>query len=80
MQIVLPELGEGIDHATVAFWHVKVGDAVTPHADVVELVTDKATFTVPADCAGVVSGVYAQVGEDVPVGAPLAQIDPMDSL
>lgn len=78
MQIVLPELGEGIDHATVAFWHVRVGDVVARHADLVEMVTDKATFIIPADCSGVVRDVYAQVGEGVPVGAPLAQIDPVE--
>ena len=78
MRILLPDLGEGIKQATVAFWHVKAGDAVALHADVVELVTDKATFTVPSDCAGVVKEVYAQVGETVPVGAPLARIDPTE--
>ncbi|HOY10331.1 MAG TPA: lipoyl domain-containing protein [Candidatus Omnitrophota bacterium] len=75
MKIVLPQLGEGIDRAEVAFWHVKVGDAVGPHTDLVEMVTDKATFIIPADCAGVVKNVYARVGESVLVGAPLAQIE-----
>ena len=78
MQIVLPQLGEGIERAEVAFWHVKVGDSVARQADLVEMVTDKATFIIPADCAGVVKDIYARVGESVAVGAPLAQIDPVE--
>ena len=27
-KLLLPELGEGIDKATVACWHVKIGDEI----------------------------------------------------
>ncbi len=78
MQIVLPQLGEGIERAEVAFWHVKVGDKVARQTDLVEMVTDKATFIIPADCSGVVKNIYARVGESILIGAPLAQIDPVE--
>lgn len=74
--IVLPELGEGIDRATVAQWLVQVGDHVRQDEDMVELVTDKASFTVPAGRTGIVRGILASEGQDVRVGERLAVIEP----
>lgn len=73
-QVILPELGEGIETATVACWHVRTGQAVAPEDEVVELVTDKATFTVTAAHGGVVAKILAAEGADVRVGDPLAEI------
>jgi pyruvate dehydrogenase E2 component (dihydrolipoamide acetyltransferase) len=73
-EVVLPELGEGIEDATVAFWHCKAGDHVQEGDDLVELVTDKATFNVPADAAGTVQKLLASEGEKVKIGAPLVVI------
>jgi pyruvate/2-oxoglutarate dehydrogenase complex dihydrolipoamide acyltransferase (E2) component len=72
--IVLPELGEGIETATVAFWHVKVGDKVNPDQDIVEMVTDKATFNVAAGQNGKIHKILVRQGDEVPVGQPLALI------
>ncbi len=72
----LPELGEGIDKAVVACWHVKVGDHVSKDQDLVELVTDKATFSVAAPVDGVVKDVLVKEGQEVPIGARLAHIRP----
>jgi len=72
--VVLPELGEGIDKAVVAFWHVREGDMVTADQDIVEMVIDKATFNVPAGQPGQLSKVLARQGEEVRVGQPLALI------
>lgn len=73
-QVTLPELGEGIEKATVACWHVQTGQTVAPDDEVVELVTDKATFTVTAERGGVVQKILAAEGADVRVGDPLADI------
>ena len=75
--VILPELGEGISSATVAYWHVKEGGKVTADQDVVEMVTDKATFNVPAGITGTVEKVLVKQGEDVPIGQPLAVIKPV---
>lgn len=74
MDIVLPELGEGITHATIACWHFKEGDNVASDDDVVELVTDKATFNVPAPKAGVLINIKYKDSEEAPIGAVLATI------
>jgi len=72
--VLLPELGEGIKKATVACWHVKEGDQVQADDDIVELVTDKATFNVPAGNAGTVRNILIKEGQDATIGAPLAVI------
>ena len=72
--IILPELGEGITKATVACWHVRPGDSVTAGQDVVEVVTDKASFNVEAPAAGRLR-VLVPEGKDGKVGAALGVIE-----
>ena len=71
----LPELGEGIETAVVSTWYVKVGDRVKEDDDVVELITDKATFNVSATAGGIVKKILAKEGEEVKIGGPLALIE-----
>ena len=73
-QVILPELGEGITQATVACWHVKVGQKVSLDDDIVELVTDKATFCVPASVSGIVSEILVAEGQSAHIGQKLAVI------
>ncbi len=75
--ITLPELGDGIETATVAMWHVQVGDDVREDDDVVEVVTDKATFHVPAGCRGRVREIRAGAGCGVSVGQTLGTVEPL---
>jgi len=74
-QVVLPELGEGIETATIAAWNVKKGDLVKKEDDIVELVTDKASFSVSAGFDGRVIELQFQEGEEVAIGETLAVID-----
>ena len=71
----LPDLGEGIEQATVSAWYFEVGDRVKEGDDVVELVTDKATFNVSAAYSGVLKQKLAQQGDDVKIGGFLAIIE-----
>ena len=73
-KVVLPELGEGIEKATVAFWHRKEGDQVQADDDIVELVTDKATFNVTAGSSGTLKNILVKEGQDAKIGEPLAVI------
>ncbi|MDD5155900.1 MAG: biotin/lipoyl-binding protein [Candidatus Omnitrophica bacterium] len=74
-KVVLPELGEGIEKATVSYWFLKAGDHVNEKEDLVELATDKATFNLPSPCSGVISEVLFQEGDAVNIGQVLATID-----
>ena len=73
--VVVPDLGEGITDATVSFWFHEEGDLVTEGTDLVEMATDKATFTIPAAATGVLREVFFEEGESVGVGEVLAHIE-----
>jgi len=73
-EIVLPELGEGIEKAKVAYWHCMPGASVKAEDDAVEVATDKATFNIPAGMEGVITKIFVDVGEEIAIGAPLAEI------
>ena len=75
VKVVLPELGAGIKKATVSYWFFKDGERVKEKDDLVELVTDKATFNLPSPCTGVISEIMYSEGNDVDVGQILAVIN-----
>ncbi len=74
-EFILPSLTEGVDQAIVSYWHVNEGDIVTAGQDLVEMVTDKATFNVPAIAGGKVIKINFREGDTVKVGEALAQIE-----
>jgi pyruvate dehydrogenase E2 component (dihydrolipoamide acetyltransferase) len=65
----LPDLGEGIDAATVVGVLVKVGDAISANQNVISAETDKAAFEVPIDFAGTVMEIKVKTGDKIPIGA-----------
>ena len=73
--VYLPELGEGIEKATVACWHVSIGDKVSKDDDIVELVTDKAAFHVPSGAVGTIKEIRFNAGQEVRIGEVLAVIE-----
>ena len=74
-KVVLPELGENINKATVTYWYFEVGSRVKEGEDLVELATDKATFNLPSPCSGALTEIYFQAGDDIQVGETLATIE-----
>lgn len=75
IKVVLPELGEGIDKATVSFWFFKEGERVRETDDLVELTTDKATFNLPSPGTGTLSEIVFHEGETVHPKDVLGAID-----
>ncbi len=76
MQIQMPEMGESVTEGIVLEWHVAEGDSVKEGDTVVEVSTDKVDAEVPAPVDGVITKLIAQVDDEVPVGAPLAEMEP----
>ncbi|MDD5504506.1 MAG: lipoyl domain-containing protein [Candidatus Omnitrophica bacterium] len=74
-ELKLPKLAEGIDKAVVSFWHKDIGEFVEKGDDLVEMLTDKATFNVPADASGTLISRDAEEGQEVRVGDIIARID-----
>ena len=75
VKIILPELGEGIEKATVACWHRHVGEKVSFDEDIVEVVTDKASFNVSTHQEGILKEILVPEGKDAKVGEALAVIE-----
>jgi 2-oxoisovalerate dehydrogenase E2 component (dihydrolipoyl transacylase) len=71
----LPDVGEGITEAEIAAWHVKPGDRVEEDQSLVDVMTDKATVDMSAPVAGIILAIHGAVGDRVPVGASLVELD-----
>jgi 2-oxoglutarate dehydrogenase E1 component len=75
VQIAMPEMGESVTEGIVLEWHVAEGDFVAEGDTVVEVSTDKVDAEVPAPTSGVITKLIASVDDEVPVGAPLAEME-----
>ena len=74
----LPDLGEGLEEATITAWLVKEGDPVSLNQPIVEVETAKATVEIPSPFAGTIDRLHGKVGEAVKVGAPLVTFEVED--
>ena len=76
LDMVLPELGKDAgDEAEVSFWYVEEGETVKAGQDMVEMVTDKAAFTVPSPADGKIREIRAKEGAKVKVGEVMAVLE-----
>jgi len=76
VEVRLPTLGEdGPEEATISFFKVGEGDAVKKDDDLVEVLTDKATFNIPSPADGKVSRILVEEDESIKVGQVLAVIE-----
>jgi 2-oxoglutarate dehydrogenase E2 component (dihydrolipoamide succinyltransferase) len=72
-QVKVPTVGESISEVTIANWLKKDGDNVSVDEVIAELESDKATFELTAQSAGVLK-IVKQQGETVPIGELIAEI------
>ena len=71
----LPDIGEGGVEGEGVQWHVAAGDTVTEDDPIVDVMTDKATVTIPSPVTGVVTSLSGNVGDMVAVGSTLVEFD-----
>ena len=71
----LPDIGEGVVEGEVVQWHVSIGDSVSEDDPIVDVMTDKATVTIPSPTSGVISSLSGGVGDMIAVGTTLLEID-----
>lgn len=74
-EIILPELGEGIDGAEVSEVSVTVGDFVAVDETIVVLESDKASMEIPADVSGTISEILVAAGDELKPGHLLMKIE-----
>jgi len=66
--VEMPKANENLVEATLDYWLVKEGDAVAPEQGLCVIITDKATFDMPAPVAGTVLRILAPGRVVLPVG------------
>ncbi len=71
----LPDIGEGVVEGEVVSWHVAIGDSVSEDDPVVDVMTDKATVTIPSPTDGTVVSLNGEVGDMIAVGSVLIEFD-----
>ncbi len=64
----LPDIGEGVVEGEIVTWHVEKGDTVSEDDPLVEVMTDKATVTIPSPVDGEIISISGGVGEVIAVG------------
>ena len=74
LEIKVPAVGESISEVTIAQWVKADGDHVEMDEIICELESDKATFEVTAESAGVLH-IKAQEGDTLEIGGVLCEID-----
>jgi pyruvate/2-oxoglutarate dehydrogenase complex dihydrolipoamide acyltransferase (E2) component len=72
----LPQLGNGVDEATVHEWFVAVGARVKAGQPVVSVESDKATVELEAPVTGSLVATVAEVGAEIMVGDVLGEFEP----
>ena len=78
-EIVLPDLGEGIESATISEVPLGAGKHVKKDDVLLVLESDKASMEIPSDYDGKIIEVLIEEGKDVETGEPLFKIETQDS-
>src|SRR5437764_14538323 len=75
MEFRVPDMGEGIEQATVVRVLVQPGAAVRQGQDLVEVETEKATMPIQAEAAGTVEQLLVKPGDKVKVGTVILTLN-----
>ena len=78
LEMKVPAVGESITEVTIAQWLKGDGDYVEMDEVIAELESDKATFELPAEKAGILK-IVAQEGDTLDIGAILCTIEEGDA-
>lgn len=74
VEVTVPTIGESVTEVTLAAWLVDDGAYVKLDQPLAEFESDKATFEMPAEVAGIITRV-AKEGDDIKIGGLVAYIE-----
>ncbi|MCX2714948.1 dihydrolipoamide acetyltransferase family protein [Mycolicibacterium sp. J2] len=75
LEFRVPDLGEGLEDATITGWAVDVGDTVVLNQVLCTLETNKAEVEIPSPYAGQIAELGGAVGQTLAVGAMLVRVE-----
>ena len=67
-EIRVPMLGDEIKEVEISFWLKKEGEMVEEGEEIVEVLSDKAVFRIPASKGGKLEKILKKEGERVKIG------------
>jgi pyruvate dehydrogenase E2 component (dihydrolipoyllysine-residue acetyltransferase) len=73
-EVIMPALGMAQETGKLVRWIKNEGDTVTKGEPLMEIETDKVTVEIEAPADGVLGGISAAEGEDIPVGRAVAYV------
>lgn len=75
LDIKVPSPGESVSEVTIANWLKKEGEWVEMDEPIAEMESDKATFEVNAEKAGILEKLFGNAGDTIAVGSVVAKIN-----
>ena len=75
LNVVMPELGEGVVEGELQKWCVKQGDFIKEDDIIAEVTTDKASVEIPSTVSGKVKELKFKTGDTCPVGKALLTVE-----
>ena len=79
LEVVLPDLGEGIETAEVSEVSVSIGDTVKVDDIILVLESEKASMEIPVEQAGVVKEVFINAGDELKKGSKIILLELSDT-
>jgi 2-oxoglutarate dehydrogenase dihydrolipoamide succinyltransferase (E2 component) len=76
VQVMMPQMGVSVAEGTITEWLKRPGDWVEADETVAVVTTDKVDVEIPSPASGRFERILVAADETVPVGTPLAEIDP----
>ena len=77
LEIIVPEVSDGVTAGTVISITVAVNDNVEEDQTLLELETDKAVVAIPSPAAGVISAIKVAEGDSAAVGSVIMLLEPI---
>ncbi|HEY6766163.1 MAG TPA: dihydrolipoamide acetyltransferase family protein [Candidatus Sulfotelmatobacter sp.] len=74
LSVVMPALEMAQETGKLIAWKKKEGDRVNKGEPLLEIETDKAVLEIEAQADGILAGIKASAGQDIPVGQTIAWI------
>ncbi len=74
VEVIMPKVDMDMTTGRIAAWHVDEGASVAKGDALFDIETDKAAMEVESPASGILRHVRAGVGEEVPIGRPVAWI------
>jgi 2-oxoglutarate dehydrogenase E2 component (dihydrolipoamide succinyltransferase) len=75
VSIVMPQMGQSVAEGTIVKWHKKTGDAIRVDEPLIEVESDKISFSVESPCTGTLARCLKGEGEAAAVGEIIGVIE-----